>query len=141
MDTAQYNPYCQPLRRVINSLYEPNLGTNLDELVVHYVPREGFKEINAYYQRLAECWNYLLLSTKALLEQSTPPEAPPKVSDATRRVLSTMGGVVKVAASVKIGNPRADLVEPYLGYCLQEIEMELQRGLGCGHGLVAVFKI
>ena len=74
MDTAQYNPHCQPLRRVINSLYEPNLGTNLDELVVHYVPREGFKEINAYYQRLAECWNYLVLSTKALLEQKTLPE-------------------------------------------------------------------
>jgi hypothetical protein len=141
MDTAQYNQHCQPLRGLINSLFEPNLANNLDELVVRYVPRAGFDEVNDYYQRLTECWNYLVLSTKALLEQDTPPEAPPRAPVIVKRALSTMKRITRVAASIKIGHPRADLVEPQLGYCLKEIEMGLQRGLGCGHGLVAIFKI
>ena len=42
---------------------------------------------------------------------------------------------------MRIGTPRASLVEPQLGYCLRELEMGLQKGLGCGHGLVAIFEI
>ena len=52
-----------------------------------------------------------------------------------------MKKVVKVAAGTRIGNPRASLVEPQLGYSLRELEMGLQQGLGCGHGLVAIFEI
>ena len=39
------------------------------------------------------------------------------------------------------GGARGRLVEPQLGYCLREIEMGRQKGLGCGHGLVAIFEI
>jgi SAM-dependent methyltransferase len=141
MDTGEYNPYCQPLRRFVNSLFEPNLGTSLDKLVVHYVPREGFDEINAYYQRLTECWNYLVLSTKALLEQNTPPQAPPRAPVIVKRALSALKRIVGAVAAIKTGHPRANLAEPQLGYYLKEIEMGLQRGLGCGHGLVAIFKV
>ncbi|MFC1903058.1 hypothetical protein ACFLX4_03220, partial [Chloroflexota bacterium] len=142
MDTAQYNPHSQPLRRLINSLFEPNLCTNLDELLVHYVPAEGFTEVNAYHQRLADCWNYLIIYTKALLKQSTPPEAPRGVPMAANRQLSaTMKKVVGAATGARMGNPRASLVEPQLGYCLRELEMQLQKGLGCGHGLVSIFEI
>lgn len=141
MDTTQYNPHCQPLRRMVNSLFEPNLGTNLDELLVHYIPRQGFDEVNNYYQWLTTHWNYIILYTKALLEPGIPPEAPSKIPIVARRAISTMGKIVKTAASTRIGNPRASLVEPQLGYCLREIEMELQEGLGCGHGLVAIFEI
>ncbi len=141
MDTAQYNPHCQPLRRLVNSLFEPNLCTNLDELLIQYVPREGFAEINAYHQRLADWWNYLVIYTRALMEQSTPPPAPAKIPTTARRVLSAMKKVVRVATGMRMGNPRANLIEPQLGYCLRELEMGLQEGLGCGHGLVAIFEV
>ena len=141
MDTAQYNPHCQPLRRVVNSLFEPKLCTNLDEALVHYVPRDGFAEVNAYYQGLADCWNYLVAYTKTLLEESKPPEALPKMPLPLRRSLSPMRGVVRAAARMKVGNPRASLVEPQLGYCLRELETALQQGLGCGHGIVAILEI
>jgi len=141
IDTAQYNPHCQPLRRLVNSLFEPNVGTNLDELLVRYVPREGFDEVNAYYQKLTDWWNYLIIYTKALLEQSAPPEIPAGTPVVVRKALNTMKKVVRVAVGARIGTPRASLVEPQLGYCLRELEMGLQKGLGCGHGLVAVFKI
>ena len=61
IDTAQYNPHCQPLRRLVNSLFEPNVSTNLDELLIHYVPKEGFPEVNAYHQKLTDWWNYLII--------------------------------------------------------------------------------
>ena len=140
-DTAQYNPHCQPLRRVVNSLFEPNQCTNLDELLVSYVPRDGFTEINAYHQKLADCWNYLITYTRALLEGSKPLQALPNMPPPLRRALSAMRNVVRVATKTKVGNARASLVEPQLGYCLRELEMGLQKGLGCGHGLVAIFEI
>ncbi len=141
MDTAQYNPHCQPLRRLANSLFEPNLCTNLDEVLVLYVPRDGFAEVNAYHQQFADCWNYLVSYTKALLEENKLPKALVEMPPPLRRSLRAMRGVVGVAARMKIGNPRASLVEPQLGYCLREMEMELQQGQGCGHGLVAIFEI
>jgi len=141
MDTAQYNRHCQPLRRLVNSLFEPNVCTNLDELIVRYVPAGGFDEVNAYHQRLADCWNHLVLSTMALMEKDTPPEAPMVIPGVTPRVFNTMKKVVKLAAGMREGNPRASLVEPQLGCCLRELEAGLQKGLGCGHGLAAIFEI
>jgi len=141
MDTAQYNPHCQPLRRLVNSLFEPNVSTNLDELLVRYVSKEGFAEVNAFYQKFTDWWNYLVTYTKALLEQSPPPQATTGTPAVVTRAISTMNKIVRAASGIRIGNPRANLVEPQLGYCLRELEMGLQQGLGCGHGLVAIFEI
>jgi len=52
-----------------------------------------------------------------------------------------MKKVARASAGMRIGNPRASLLEPQLGYCLRELEMELQKGIGCGHGLVAIFEV
>ncbi len=141
MDTAQYHPLCQPLRRLVNSLFEPNLCTNLDEVLILYIPRDGFTEVNTYHQRFADCWNYLITYTKALLEGSKLPGALAEMPLSLRKSLSAMKDIVKAAAKMKIGNARASLVEPQLGYCLRELEMRLQQGWGCGHGLVAIFEV
>ena len=141
MDTAQYNPHCQPLRRLVNSLFELNLCTNLDEVMALYIPRDGFTEVNAYYQQFADCWNYLVTYTKALVEVSRLPEALAAMPLPLRRSLSAMRGIVRVATRVRAGTPRASLVEPQLAYCLRELEMGLQQGRGCGHGLVAIFEV
>jgi len=60
---------------------------------------------------------------------------------AAKEVLNVMERVVRTAAGMGEGDSRASLVEPQLGYCLRELEMRLQKGLGCGHGLVAIFDI
>ena len=52
-----------------------------------------------------------------------------------------MKRVVRAAAGTNIGTPRTSLVEPQLGYCLRELEIGLQKGLGCGHGLVAILEM
>ena len=141
MDTARYNPHCQPLRRLVNSIFEPNVSTELDNLLIHHVPKAGFGEINAYYERLAGWWNYLVTFTQVGLEQRGLPSAPERAPLVVRRARAAMKNILRVAARTRIGNPRASLVEPQLGYCLREIEMGLQKGLGCGHGLVAIFEV
>jgi len=75
------------------------------------------------------------------MEQSAPPEAPAGIPTAAKRVLNVMRRVVKAVARMRVGDPRASLVEPQLGYCLREPEMGLQKGLGYVHGLVAIFEI
>jgi len=40
-----------------------------------------------------------------------------------------------------MGDPRANVIEPQLGYALRGLEMELQRGAGNGHGLVGIFTV
>lgn len=141
IDTRQYNPHCQPLRRLVNSLFEPNVGTNLDELLIRYVPGEGFNEINEYHFRLVSCWNYLVSYVNALLDGSELPATLPEMPLTLKRTMNTMKKVVKTAANIKIGTPRDSFIEPQLGYCLRQLEIGLQKGLGCGHGLVAIFEI
>jgi len=141
MDTAQYNRHCQPLRGKVNSLFEMSVRTNLEELFVRYVPLESFPRVNAYHQRLAGCWNHLVAYTMALLSDDQPPDPPSGMPSALRRARRAMRTVVQAARNIKTGDPRANLVEPHLGYCLRELEMGLQQGLGCGHGLVAIFEV
>lgn len=140
IDTALYNPHCQPWRRRVNALFEINATTDLDQLVVPYVPGDGFNEVNAYYQKLADWWNYLVGCTQALLENKPLPTAPGKRPAVVVSALKLMKSAVR-AAGTSHNNPRANLVEPQLGYCLRELETGLQRGLGCGHGLVGLFEI
>jgi SAM-dependent methyltransferase len=141
VDTAQYNRHCQPWRGRVNSLFEMGIRTNLEELFVRYVPREGFPRVNAYHQKLAECWNHLVAYTMALLSEERPAAPPEGMPSALRRGRRAMRSAVQAARNIKAGDPRASLVEPQLAYCLRELEMGLQQGLGCGHGLVAIFEV
>jgi len=52
-----------------------------------------------------------------------------------------MRNIVRAATRMRIGTPRASIIEPQLGYYLRELEIGLQKGLGCGHGLVAIFGV
>ena len=97
--------------------------------------------MDAYYRNLTNAWNYLVRCTQTLLEGSGCPEIPSGTPSVVRQAVATIKRIVRATGSIKMGNPRANLVEPQLGYCLREIESGLQKGLGCGHGLVAIFEV
>jgi hypothetical protein len=40
-----------------------------------------------------------------------------------------------------MGDPRANVIEPQLGYALRGLELTMQKGMGTGHGLVGVFEV
>ena len=141
IDTAQYNPHAQPLRRMVNSLFEPDLCTDLGQLRLQYVPRQGFHEVNSYHAEFARWWNHLVDCTGAMMAGDSLPDTASQVPPVVKTMLHIMENVVSAGRETPVGNPRASLVEPQLAYCLRELESGLQKGLGCGHGLVAILQV
>jgi len=150
MDTAEYNPHAQPIRQAVNSLHEANQRTDLNLLLVDYMPATGFEFINDYFEHLQMCWNTLVLYTDELLHlydererrfgsepSPIPASYPPPLQGMMERMKQVVGGV----GWLETGLPRENIIEPQLGYSLRHLVMSLQQGLGCAHGLVGIFEI
>ena len=177
IDTAQYNLHCKPVRRWLNSLLEPNIRTNLGELIVSYVPRDDFPALNEFYKRLEGCWNALVKYTMELVQhfnaeelrrllrargealdvpsflrraqrvdasrlESTSQTSTTAIGEpALKAAMLEMERVVGSASGLNIADPRANIIEPQLCYGLRELEIGIQEGRGCGHGLVAILEV
>ena len=150
MDTAEYNKHAQPLRNAVNSLHETNLRTELDLLIVDYVPKAGFEFLNDYFEHLQMCWNTLVRYVAGLLkaydEQKRDfacelPPVPASYPPALRDMMERMKLVVQGIGWLRYGLPRENIIEPQLGYALRYLVANLQRGQGCAHGLVGVFEV
>jgi hypothetical protein len=115
-----------------------------------YAPKPGFEFINDYFEHLQMCWNRLVLYVDELLQlydesdqrftaepSPIPGSYPPVLGNMMRRMRRVVEGV----GWLETGLPRENIIEPQLGYALRQLVMELQQGLGCGHGLVGAFEI
>jgi SAM-dependent methyltransferase len=150
MDTAEYNPYAQPLRGAVNSLHESNVRTDLGSLLVDFVPTPGFDFLNEHLEMLQTCWNTLVNYAAGLVEQydvgqgdydPAPPAVPATYPGPLRDMMERMRLVVKNVSWMDTGLPRENIVEPQLGYALRYLMQHLQEGRGCAHGLVAVLEV
>jgi SAM-dependent methyltransferase len=150
MDTAEYNPHAQPIRRAVNSLHEANLRTDLGSLMINYAPREGFEFVNDYFEHLQVCWNTLVQHVEYLLQTyddsegrftSDLPPIPASYPAALREMMDRMNRVVEGVGWLGIGLPRENIIEPQLGYALRYLVTNVQQGQGCGHGLVAILEV
>ncbi len=149
MDTADYNPHAAPLRKRVNSLFEPYVRTELEALRVDYVPRPGFDELNMWFGRYFEACNALIDHTISLLEGFDPgsgicrrvPELPENAPLILRETAHAIHRIVEAAAWEGWDDARANIIEPQLGYGLRALEMTLQKGMGTGHGLVCILEI
>ncbi|MGD2080484.1 MAG: class I SAM-dependent methyltransferase, partial [Nitrospirota bacterium] len=149
MDTADYNKHCPSIRKMVNSLLEPNQRTDLNELFLDYMPKQGFPVINSFFEMFSMSWNALVRHTVEFLQEYHDSErqleergpdryeyypAPLREAVGTmRRVISTTGDLP--------GDTRANIIEPQLAFALRKLEMELQSGIGTGHGLVGILEI
>ena len=146
MNTQEYNPKAQPLRHHVNSLHEFNRRTDLKQLHFRYVPVEGFHRQNAFFEGFQSAWNSVIDAAiealdrwddKAFLSEEPSSVHPKVVQDAIR----TIRRVVMHCEWFRMGDPRANIFEPQLGYILRNIEMDLEKGMGAGHGLLATYEI
>jgi SAM-dependent methyltransferase len=148
MDTADYNKHCPAIREVVNSLLEPNTRTDLSALVVDYIPKKGFDELNRFFEGFCMCWNTLVKHTMEFLaEYPDNPETDGDTlstyvfyPDALKETIVTMKKVIYSTGKLP-GDARANIIEPQLAYALRKLEMDLQPGSGVGHGLGAVLEI
>lgn len=147
MDTRDYNVYAQPLRQWVNSLFEPNTRTDLEELLVGYVPKAGFTAVNEFYFSFQRCWNALVEYVIELLHHhdsfgtSRRPDVAWDLPQPLKLLMGQTGQLVSTIHHHEIGDVRANIIEPHLGYALRQLEMTLQQGIGCGHGLVAILEM
>jgi SAM-dependent methyltransferase len=148
IDTGEYNRHCTPVREAVNSLLEPNTRTDLNTLVVDYVPRHGFSELNKFFEKFSASWNTLVKHTIEFLSEY---EESGGVAESAldlykfypgplKRAVETMQRVVNTTGDLP-GDSRANIIEPQLAYALRRLEMELQAGAGTGHGYVGILKI
>ncbi len=150
MDTTEYNPYAQPIRQAVNSLHECNMRTDLNSLIVNYIPRPGFEFINEYFEHLQMCWNTLIQYVGTLLvsydederrySKDLPP-IPASYPPVLRAMMERMRQVVEGVGWLGLGLPRENVIEPQLGYALRHLVTNLQQGRGCAHGFIGIFEV
>jgi len=150
MDTQEYNPHAQPLRAAMNSIHETNLRTSLDSLIIDYVPKQGFSFLNDYYEGLQMAWNTLVKYVIELLDlydegnkvyETEPPPIPATYPRQLREMMARMKLIIEAVGWLGNGLPRENIIEPQLGYALRYLMNSMQKGQGCGHGLVGVVEI
>jgi SAM-dependent methyltransferase len=149
MDTRDYNKRCQPIRRRVNSLHEDFMRTPLEQLIIDYYPKPGFPMINSYLEKLQQCWNTLVKYAMFLLDtydcererfredRKISGDYPQSLAKGMRE----MKRVIQGTGWIQTGDVRANIIEPQLGYALRQLEIEMQQGLGVGHGLIAILEI
>ncbi len=145
IDTGEYNDNPMPVRALVNSLFEPQLRTPLDELRLKIRPREGFDDLNNHYNRLVTIWNEVIECGKrimnALAGTYNKNAILEGISQETLPWAEKLAEAGEFARSISEGDPRADFVEPQIGYALRSVEQTVQQGTGCAHGIGAVLRI
>ncbi|MGA1871344.1 MAG: class I SAM-dependent methyltransferase [bacterium] len=148
MDTTDYNRYCPPIRNTINSLLEPNLRTDLTSLVIDYISKKGHMRLNNFFEGFAMCWNRLIKHTIDFLSEfqlhasheDDPYDIYTFYPDPLKNAVTTIKNVIHATGTLP-GDSRANIIEPQLAYALRKLEMDMQPGLGIGHGLIAILEI
>lgn len=148
MDTAEYNRHCPALREAVNSLLEPNLRTDLNSLVIDYIPRQGFTNLNRFFEGFSMCWNTLIKQTMKFLSEYHEDSDKDKgfmdiytfYPEPLKAAVKTMKSVIGSTGNLP-GDSRANIIEPQLAYALRRLEMDMQPGAGIGHGLVSILEI
>ena len=143
-DTREYNSQLKPTRRLINSLHEDYLRTDLQQLILDPTIVPEHPQVNPSLRQLIECWNILVEYCQHRLSHSFALPDLKGWNDFPKSLQFALMTIDRVIADVSwmwYGDPRANIIEPQLGYALRTLEYEMQRGWGCGHGLVAILRI
>jgi len=149
MDTGDYNKNCPKLRTQVNSLFEGYVRTDMESLLVDYVPFTGFDHLNNFFEMFFMSCNTLIQYTISLLSEydsetetlRTVPDVLPYYPEPLKEAMHSMRRLIEGAAWLKWGDVRANVIEPHLGYSLRKLEMDMQPGTGMGHSLVGIFEI
>lgn len=149
LETGDYNPNCPRLRYNINSLFEGYTRTDLESLIVDYVPRKGYDALNNFFESFFMASNTLVRFTIELLAgydaengvNGPVPEILPFYPGPLKEAMHSMRRVIEGVGWLPWGDVRANVIEPHLGYSLRKLEMELQTGIGVGHSLCGIFEI
>jgi SAM-dependent methyltransferase len=147
MDTACFDPQVRPVRREVNTLFEFNTAARLDLLSVPSIPTSGDLAVDAFFRDFTRAWDAVVSWFGDLLgggRARSPAElcgADGPVPAVLQQGMQSIAETARHLAWFDPGDPEANLLQPQLGLVLRQLEYHMQRGLGCGHGLLAVLQL
>ncbi|MEA5512482.1 class I SAM-dependent methyltransferase [Nodularia sp. UHCC 0506] len=143
-DTREYNKQLKPIRRLSNCLHEDYFRTDLQTLMLDERMVPNHPEVTPFLHSLIKAWNILVSYTQKRLcneIQLTDLRDWDEFPKPLHFALMTMDRVIADVGWMWYGDPRANIIEPQLGYALRTLEYEMQTGMGCGHGLLAILQV
>jgi hypothetical protein len=143
VDTREYNPNAGQWRRAVNSLHQDFRRTDLRALRIDPALAGRHPTATPVLQVLISAWNTLVDFTRRRLEGPVPVIDLPgwdSFPAPLQFALMAMDRVVADAQWMHYGDPRANSIEPQLGYMLRWLELGLQRGEGTGHSHLALLR-
>lgn len=140
METGEYNKHCVPMRRRVNSLFERNVETDLRQLLISYNKKKekDFEWLNKFFENFCMCWNSLVSYAHGLLHKENKREEPELLLEVEEKIEEI---IMNSDLWVENSNPRANIIEPQLGYLLRNLEFEMQEGIGASHGFIAILEV
>lgn len=143
-DTREFNPKIQPIRTLVNSLFEPYHPTRVRGLLIHPLPPAPDAFVNEFFEHFRLQWNALVEAWLHAVERS-PDAARAWLSthplhERTQELALSLVDGIEALQRLKVDAPITNFAEPLLGFTLRRLERRLQRGLGCGHGLLAYYE-
>ncbi|MEW6282185.1 MAG: class I SAM-dependent methyltransferase [Candidatus Eremiobacterota bacterium] len=143
LDTGEFSPTPLPIRRGVNGLFEFNHFTRARDLAVPPIPdRPG--TVCAFLRSYRRLWNHLV-EVFELLCQGAPEEEVLRCAsglDLPSRLADALETLIQHARSMDWRMaPIRNSLQPQFGFLLRQTEYSLQRGLGCGHGLLAILEL
>lgn len=144
VDTREYNKWVKPLRKRVNRLHEDYMRTDLQSLIIDRVPETSIEQLRRFYEKGIFSWNTVIKFTGMRLKGRIYPtemKGWSKFSPALQQAILNMDRVVDSVLWMSIGDPRANIIEPQLSYSLRNMLNNMQCGMGCGHGLVAILQV
>jgi hypothetical protein len=144
-DTCEYNPHAPRVRAIVNRLHEANVRTDLAELIVDYVPYGTDGRVNGFFEKLQVAWNAVV---HFCLDELAEPDGGKHhmdqidlLPDQIQHGIRTMDRIIDNVGWMEMGDVRANVIEPQLGYALRGLEASLQQGRGFGHGLLVALEV
>ncbi len=147
MQTGAFNARPLAYRLEINRLFHPDHRGNLDTLhaslpfldEVRDAAPEAWTRIDEYRR----AWNTVVATVEALMRSDAPrvrqeiEAAEPNLAEE----LKMLAWLYRNAARFPVVDFWASIMGPQVACVLRNLELSLPRGLGCGHGLMAVIEI
>jgi len=146
IDTGEYNQQLKPIRRVVNRLHQDYMRTNPQSLIFDpaLIAPHPDPAVARFFTELVFSWNKLIHFFEQRVQHKLSLmaiEGWENFSAPLQFALMTVDRVINSTEWMWYGDPRANVIEPQLGYALRSLEHSLQRGLGCGHGLLVVLEV
>jgi SAM-dependent methyltransferase len=143
MDTGDYNKYCQPIRSLVNSLFEPDTRTDLSKLIIAYHEMKGFSAVDNVLKKLTESWNLMVNQARKMLDD--------QYGNPQEKEITPWSHLAELAKTLEARSCksfltsgceiRSSIMEPFLAFSLRDLEITMQQGGGMGHGLIAILEV